>query len=527
MELQAKTKRGYLFLETHEFEKANSFFESALNDDSEDSSAYIGKLLIDLKLANIEELDKQLKQFDDNRNYELAYRFADDELKAKLDDYRNSVIANIVRKNEQQQDAKYKIAVLHKESAKTKQEYSDAIKDLLRVGLDYKDVKSQVADCREQMTECDYVDGLNLLNEIDILPDDQVKVDGLIKIIDHFNLLEDYKDSKNKATELQNQVEQLKEKIEKERLEKETQKNAEQAAQKLAKKRKNRRNAIIAVTIIIVFIVVSVVVFFIYKSSINKTMNNYISSNQPSEAYDYYRENSDFIEKEAFDEIVKCCVINSDFETLLDIEYSSCDNTDSSNIVDIVKKCISKEQYENYYSSVLKFYDISNSFIFEGGIYKQYHLLYFLPNDYKDVKDIRNIYNVLVDSGANDSSYFSFINSFNDSLPYDKLSDYCDYQPLNNYLVESSTFMSGRWSDDDGNYISFSKDDDGEHCSYNLPTPSNGYHYDYYRIQDGKFNWYVEDNQNDNVDCFKFTIINNNKMKVYDYTDKKTYIMTR
>lgn len=27
MELQAKTKRGYLFLETHEFEKANSFLK--------------------------------------------------------------------------------------------------------------------------------------------------------------------------------------------------------------------------------------------------------------------------------------------------------------------------------------------------------------------------------------------------------------------------------------------------------------------------------------------------------------------
>lgn len=342
MELQAKTRRGYLFLETHEFEKANSFFESALNDDSEDSYAYIGKLLIDLKLANIEELDKQLKQFNDNRNYELAYRFADDELKAQLDDYCNNVIVNIQRKNERQQDAKYKTAVLHKESAKTKQEYSDAIKDLLRVGLDYKDVKSQVADCREQMKECDYVDALNLLNGIDILPDDHVKVDELIKIIDHFNLLEDYKDSKNKTKELQNQIEQLKEKIEKERLEKETQKNAEQAAQELAKKRKNRRNAIIAVTIIIVFIVVSVVVLFIYKSSINKTMNNYISSNQPSEAYDYYRENSDFIEKEVFDEIVKCCVINSDFETLLDIKYSSCDNTIQVILLILLKNVLAK-----------------------------------------------------------------------------------------------------------------------------------------------------------------------------------------
>lgn len=524
MKLQAKTKRGYLFLETHEFEKANSFFESALNDDSEDSYAYIGKLLIDLKLANIEELDKQLKPFDNNRNYELAYRFADDELKAKLDDYRNNVIANIERKNEQQQEAKYTIAVLHKESAKTKQEYSDAIKDLLRVGLDYKDVKNQIAYCREKITDFDYNETIELYKKFESFPDNQAKVDDLLKVIERFKTLGEYKDSEHKVEELNDKVNALRDKIEKEKAKKEILEQEEKEAKREAEKKAAMIKAVISAVIIIVVIISSIGGFFIYRSNVNKKMSDYISLNQTAIAYDYYIENSPFLEnkKRDLEMLIKSCVINADFDTLLDV-YSSYDyllrSADISDdiIIDIIKQNIDSSQYEQYYNAVYTEYHISSDSLFYP-IYNLNMLYKVLPDDYKDVPNIKSIYKVLVDAGVDGSD---------DPLPYDKLAAYADYQPLNNYLVESDKFISGRWSDNKGNYIRFYEDDEGEHCTYNLETPSDSYRYDYYRIIDGKYNMYVEDDESDNVDCFKFQVINQNKMEVYNYTDKRTYIMTR
>jgi hypothetical protein len=87
--------------------------------------------------------------------------------------------------------------------------------------------------------------------------------------------------------------------------------------------------------------------------------------------------------------------------------------------------------------------------------------------------------------------------------------------------------MEGRWLDSEENYIEFRTENEHLYCLYSLPYPSNADHYDYYRIIDGKYNLYVDDNVDDNVDCFKFTIKSKDTIEVYDYTDEKTYTMHR
>lgn len=100
MKMHAMTKRGLLFVETEDYEKADLFFEKALDEDPEDAYAYIGKLLTELKLHEILELGSLIEPFWLNRNFELALRFADEDLKKELSGYINSVNETISQKEQ-------------------------------------------------------------------------------------------------------------------------------------------------------------------------------------------------------------------------------------------------------------------------------------------------------------------------------------------------------------------------------------------------------------------------------------------
>ena len=79
-------KRGFMALEDGEWLKADDFFEQALNQDAELSEAYLGKLMIELRVAIKNELKNCSLPFDDKNNYQRAYRFADDDLRRFLVD---------------------------------------------------------------------------------------------------------------------------------------------------------------------------------------------------------------------------------------------------------------------------------------------------------------------------------------------------------------------------------------------------------------------------------------------------------
>lgn len=510
MELRAMTKRGFLFLENLDFEKADIFFENALNEDPEDSYAYIGKLLVELKLTKIDELENQNDLFDNNRNYELAYRFADSDLKIELDRYCNKVHSNMKIKEKEKQDQNYNIAIMHKNSAKTKQEYSEAIKDLLRVGVDYKGVKEDIEYCRAKMIELDYDYCLKSLIEIALLPDNQMKIDKYEDIKRRLKLLGDYKDSKTKTSEIQNEIQIVNQKIKKYNQE-----------IYLKKQKSKFRKIICAICVVILIIVIVLVAFFVSKSNQNKTMDSYIESGKLSEAYSLYNEKKNFFKEERVEELIKQCVISNDFETLIEIDHDVSENTDSMNVVNIIKENIKKEQYDDYYNAVLNYYDFGDNFLLAAAIYKQHNLLIFLSEDYKNMKKINALYDLLVSYGFNTTNYYTFLNSeFPDSC-LDDIVNYCEYYQVNNYLVGNLSFMNGKWSDGDGNYIEFYNDSG---CRYNIPGAKN---YDYFSIENGVYSLKKEGNPENSVDCFKFTLVSKNKMKVYNYINNKTYTMTR
>ena len=84
--MNALIKRGFMALEDGEWLKADDFFEQALNQDAELAEAYLGKLIIELRVVIKNELKNCSLPFDDKNNYQRAYRFADDDLRRFLTD---------------------------------------------------------------------------------------------------------------------------------------------------------------------------------------------------------------------------------------------------------------------------------------------------------------------------------------------------------------------------------------------------------------------------------------------------------
>ena len=88
-------KRIRLFLEDGNWEKADQYCERVLDMDSGNAEAYLGKLMVELKVHRPEQLGDCAQPFDQNQYYQKAFQFADDTLRGELKEY----IAHIIYSN--------------------------------------------------------------------------------------------------------------------------------------------------------------------------------------------------------------------------------------------------------------------------------------------------------------------------------------------------------------------------------------------------------------------------------------------
>ena len=89
--VNALLKRAYMFLEDGNWEEADNYCERVLDQDPENALAYLGKLMAQLHVHQQADLEKIDKPFDENGNYKKAIRFAEEELKTKLQGYITSI----------------------------------------------------------------------------------------------------------------------------------------------------------------------------------------------------------------------------------------------------------------------------------------------------------------------------------------------------------------------------------------------------------------------------------------------------
>lgn len=80
-------KRAFIFLEDNDWQEANNYFERALDQDPENAEAYLGKLMVDLKITKKEDFASLTEKFDENSNFKKIMRYGNEELKKEIADY--------------------------------------------------------------------------------------------------------------------------------------------------------------------------------------------------------------------------------------------------------------------------------------------------------------------------------------------------------------------------------------------------------------------------------------------------------
>lgn len=90
-------KRAFMFLEDGDWQSADEYCEKALDIDPENAQAYLGKLLVELKIKKISELKKSVTIIENNQYYKKAVRYSDEKLNAILISINESIKENIYK----------------------------------------------------------------------------------------------------------------------------------------------------------------------------------------------------------------------------------------------------------------------------------------------------------------------------------------------------------------------------------------------------------------------------------------------
>lgn len=129
-------KRAFMFLEDGDWNSADEYCEKVLDIDPECAEAYVGKLMAELEVNKESELGRYSEEYTDEINYKKALRFANGELKKRLEEYSLNVI--------------YLKAERMDKAAKSCVEIKKVIDEYNRIP-DYKDSKAKLEACRERL----------------------------------------------------------------------------------------------------------------------------------------------------------------------------------------------------------------------------------------------------------------------------------------------------------------------------------------------------------------------------------------
>lgn len=236
-------ERVFLFLEDGDWESADSYCEKVLDIEPKNARAYLGKLMAELRVSKEEDLSEYADSFDDRNNYQKVLRFADEELRKRVESY--ATIVN-ERREQKRLEGIYCRAVSKMEEAGNEEGYKKAA-EIFRSVSGYKDADVLAKQCFEQAEECRKA----LIYHEAIMIADYMTIDYLERAIRELQTISGWRDADEKIKKYQCKVEEIKARQERERIEKERQiELARLAAEKQAKKRKITTAVITIVAVI-------------------------------------------------------------------------------------------------------------------------------------------------------------------------------------------------------------------------------------------------------------------------------------
>ena len=133
---KALLERAFMFLEDGDWAKADIYCESVLDQEPKCAEAYLGKLMVEVKVRKKEDLSKAKEPLDQTDNYSKVMRFADESLRESLSK------AKELQHNEQL----YTEAMACMTAASDEDAYRSASQKFLLLGS-YKDSSSRREQC--------------------------------------------------------------------------------------------------------------------------------------------------------------------------------------------------------------------------------------------------------------------------------------------------------------------------------------------------------------------------------------------
>jgi len=158
-------KRAFIFLEDGDFKQAGDYCDRVLDIDPENARAYVGLLLVELKIKKEEELSLNEHPIDQLANYHKAVRYSDDTYRNWLEQCNQYILDRSKEKAEQERERQRLLAEQQQREAKERAEqeryniYNDVVNkgniasksweylkviEALRNMGDYKDAPTQV-----------------------------------------------------------------------------------------------------------------------------------------------------------------------------------------------------------------------------------------------------------------------------------------------------------------------------------------------------------------------------------------------
>ena len=279
-------KRAFMFLEDGDWNSANEYCERVLDIDPENASAYLGKLLSELRVGKQEDLKNQAKPFDNNNNYKKAIRFADEILKSTLIGYIDYI-------NTRNENVRLKGIYTRAQNAMSAANTESAYKEVAQLfeSIDkYQDSATLAQICYEK-AEIAHKDAILAQGKACLFA---YNYEAAIKI---FKSISGWKDADEQIIVCQKKLEEIKAKEEADRLQAEQKRIADEKA---AKKRKK----VIAITTPIVCAIIAFIIVLntviIPNSKYNKAIalmdaGEYTDAIATFEALDGYKDSTNKI----------------------------------------------------------------------------------------------------------------------------------------------------------------------------------------------------------------------------------------
>ena len=136
-------------MEDGDWARADEYLEKALDHDPDNATAFLGKLLIELKLPTKERLKYQAEPFDNSNNYKRILRLGDERLINELEEYLKQIKKHIETEQQKAETARNEAIYANAMELMNSQMIWRASELFESIGS-YKDASEKALECRKR-----------------------------------------------------------------------------------------------------------------------------------------------------------------------------------------------------------------------------------------------------------------------------------------------------------------------------------------------------------------------------------------